>query len=246
MSRSRTNEILDEWRAVANAAALPADAPRPSRHVYPFGVVAAAVAAFVVFVALWARVGMTPGVRIGASGSGPSTTSSAALVPSPTENASSSLLPSAGGTCSASQFVLGEPTSGPGYGALGTSVVFVTQPIRNGGGDCVLELPSAIGVASSDGPFQAVPVRNVDTPTSWKVKTGQSKSIVLGATWWTGVLDENGKPLFTAPPCRDPVQNVTRVEFPLAAGTIEIDLPTPWRWREVCSSPASVTVDVAD
>jgi hypothetical protein len=37
---------------------------------------------------------------------------------------------------------------------------------------------------------------------------------------------------------------VTRIEFPLARGTIEIDLPTPWEWREVCSSPGSVTVDV--
>ena len=166
------------------------------------------------------------------------------VVPTPSETASAPQLPNPGGTCSARQFILGESVASPGYGTLGRMVVFVNQPIRNRGEECVLEIPSAIGVASADGPFQTVSIRNADAGTRWKIRTGQSKSIVLGGSWWTGVRDENGKAVFTAPPCADPVHDVTRVEFPLAEGTIEIDLPTPWQWRDVCSSPGSVTVEV--
>jgi hypothetical protein len=166
------------------------------------------------------------------------------VVPTPADMPSSAQLPSAGGTCSADQFVLGEPVAGPGYGTLGRMVVFVIQPIRNRGEECVLELPSAIGVAPADGPFDAVSIRNAVPGTTWKIGARRSKSIVLGGSWWTGVRDEDGKPVFTAPPCADPVHDVTRIEFPLARGTIEIDLPTPLEWQEDSSSPGSVTVDI--
>jgi photosystem II stability/assembly factor-like uncharacterized protein len=162
--------------------------------------------------------------------------------PSTTEVPSPAPLPSAGGTCSASQFVLGTATYAYGFGALGTTVVFVTQPLRNTGGSCVLDLPGMIGVASATGPFHSVPMLNAGTATSWKIKSGQSFSIVIGASWWIGVRDENGNVVHSAPPCADPINDVTRVEFPVASGSIRIDLPTIW--NEVCSSPASVSLTV--
>jgi hypothetical protein len=45
-------------------------------------------------------------------------------------------------------------------------------------------------------------------------------------------------------PCTGPISDVTRVEFPLAFGSIQIELGTVW--HEVCSSPASVSVAVED
>ena len=49
-----------------------------------------------------------------------------------------------GSDCSASQLVLGRATSAYGFGSLGTTVVFVTQPIRNSGPECLLRLPETI------------------------------------------------------------------------------------------------------
>jgi hypothetical protein len=215
-----------------------------TRRLYALAVAAALVVLVVSFLVIWARPAIGPGTANGADSGPGGSVLSTPVVPTPTEKASSAQLPSPGGTCSADQFVLGEPVAGPGYGTLGTMVVFVIQPIRNRGEECLLELPSAIGVASAYGPFHAVSIRNAVPGTSWKIGAGRSKSLVLGGSWWTGVRGEDGKPVFTAPPCADPVHDVTRVEFPLARGTIEIDLPTPWEWQEVCSSPGSVTVDV--
>lgn len=160
--------------------------------------------------------------------------------PIPTGIALSAPLPNPGGTCSASQFVLGTPTHGYGFGTLGSTVVFVTVPLRNAGGNCVLELPEMIGVAAATGPFHAVPVIRTGTATAWASESGQSLPIVIGASWWVGVRDANGNPVRSAPPCADPIFDVTRVELPFAFGSTVIDLPTTW--HEVCSSPASVSV----
>jgi len=106
MSPFRTPEILDEWRAVADAASLPWEAPRPSRSAHPFGIAGTAVAVVILFVALLARGGWSPGEPTGgATGSGSSTTPSAtvAVAPSSTVVVSPSQVPGAGGTCSASQ-----------------------------------------------------------------------------------------------------------------------------------------------
>lgn len=246
MSQSRTREILDEWRAVADAAALPTEAPRPSRSAYPLGIAGTAIAVVVLLVALLARGGWSPGVPTGgAFGSGSSTTPSATVpvAPSSTEVASPSQVPSAGGACSASQFVLGKTTSAPGFGTVGTTSLYVTQPLRNAGDTCVLDLPATIMVASATGPFQPVTAVNAGTATSFTIRSGQSLSIVLGAWWWIGGSTENGTPL-PAPPCTDPISDVTRVEFPLSLGSIQIDLGTVW--HKVCFSPARVSVSVED
>jgi hypothetical protein len=166
--------------------------------------------------------------------------------PGPSEITSPAPLPNPGGTCSASQIVLGATTYGYGYGSLGTTVVFVTQPLWNVGGDCVRQLPAVIGVAPPTGPFGSVTVIDAGTTTlsgvnspamSARIRSGESLSIVLGDSWWG---DANGNPLGSAPPCAGAIRDVTRVEFPFASGTTQIDLPTTW--REVCSSPASVTL----
>ncbi len=245
MSPSRITRILDEWRAVADAASLPSEAPRPSRSAYPLGVAGTAVAVVIVLVALLARGGWSPGeTTTGPSGSGSSTTPSATFPVAPTSTVvAPSQVPSAGGTCSESQFVPGKATSAPGLGSVGTTSVFVTQPLRNTGGVCVLGLPRAIRVASASGLFQSVTVVNAGTATSFTIRSGQSVSIVLGAWWSTGGSTESGTPL-AAPLCIDPISDVTRVEFPLARGSIQIDLGTVW--HQVCPSPASLSVTVED
>jgi len=161
------------------------------------------------------------------------------LGPGPTEAPSSVPLPSAGGTCSAGQFVLGTPTYSYGFGTLGSTVVFVTIPLRNAGPSCVLDLPGAIGVAGASGPFETVPVDKAGTATSWASGSGQSLPIVIRASWWVEVRDSNGNAIGPGP-CADPIVDVTRVELPFASGSTEIDLPTTW--HEVCSSPASLSV----
>lgn len=174
----------------------------------------------------------------------------AAATPTPSVPASRVPLPSAGGTCSASQIVVGKATYGYGYGALGTTVVFVTLPLRNVGGDCVLHLPAVIGVASATGPFEAVSALDAGTESatgvnspaeSARIRSGRSLSIVLGDWWRIDTLTDNGTPV-PAPPCLNPISDVTRVEFPLATGSLQVDLPTVL--RQVCSSPASMSLTI--
>ena len=157
-----------------------------------------------------------------------------------TEVASPSQVPSSERTCSASQFVLGKATSAYGFGTVGMTSVYVTQPLHNGGGSCVLHLPGTIRVASANGPFQTVSVVNAGTASSFSVQSGQSLSIVVGA-WWRipGLPSGTGIP---ATPCTGAIGDVSRVEIPLASSSIQIDLGTVW--HEVCSSPASVSLTV--
>jgi hypothetical protein len=162
-----------------------------------------------------------------------------ALGSTPTELPAASL-PNPGGTCSASQFALGTPTYAYGFGTLGSTLVFVTVPLRNTGRSCVLDLPATVGVAGASGPFYAVPLTNSGRVTAWSSETGQSLPLVLGASWWVGTRDANGNAVGSAPPCVDPILDVTRLELPFASGSAIVDLPMAW--REVCSSPASVSI----
>lgn len=158
---------------------------------------------------------------------------------SPTELASSDPLPNPGGTCSLSQLVLGTPIWDYGYGTLGTTAVYGTLPLRNVGGDCVMALPAVIGVANANGPFHAVAVRGTSPVTSWSSGAGENVPIMLSDWWWVGVQPADGTP-FPAPPCTDPIFDVSRVEIPLASGSLAFDLPIVW--RVVCTSPASVSI----
>ena len=107
----------------------------------------------------------------------------------------------------------------------------------------MLVLPGTLKVAWATGPFRTARAVNAGMATVYDVKAGQSVSIVLGAWWWTGVSTANGTPL-PAPPCTEPISDVSRVAIPLASGSVEIDLDLPW--HEVCSSPASVSLTVTN
>ena len=177
--------------------------------------------------------------------------------PIPTEVASSVPLPNPGGTCSASQLVVGQATSQYETGTIVSSHVGIRQPVQNTGADCVLELPQVVGFADQSGAFQAVEVGNLGQevcknappgagvdrickdvyPTSFQVKSGQTVTIEFRASWYNG-----NNPGFTPPPCAGTVSDVTRAEFPLASGSIEIVWDTAL--AEVCTSPSSVSVTV--
>lgn len=158
--------------------------------------------------------------------------------PSPTVTVAPSpvALPAAGGTCTAGQFTLGKATSGYGTGSVGTMVVFVTQPLRNTGSSCTLELPTAIGVSFAAGPLQVVGVDDA-SPMSLDVSAGQSVTLGLSATWWLGINPAGGTPE-PPPPCSEPIDHVTQAEVPLAVGSIELTLDP--EWQTVCTSPPSV------
>jgi hypothetical protein len=148
--------------------------------------------------------------------------------------------------------VVGGATYSYGYGSIGYTSMFVTLPLGNVGGNCVLHLPAVIGVASATGPFEAVSVLDAGTESatgdnspaqSARVPSGGSLSIVLGASWWIGMgmPPDNGTPV-PAPPCLNPISGVTRVEFPLATGSLQIELPTVF--QQVCSSPSNTSLTI--
>ena len=148
-------------------------------------------------------------------------------------------LPNPGGTCAANQFVVGSPVDGgPGFPTLGSADDFVTLPLRSVGGDCMLNLPATIGVASATGPFQAVRVLNAGVVTAFSVPAGGNVSIVLGDSWFIpSAFAQSGR---TPPPCTDGISDVTRVEIPLASDSLQVELGTVW--PEVCPDPASVSL----
>lgn len=249
MSGSRTNEILSAWRAAARAAVLPAEAPRPRRNVHQFSVASTAVALLILMVALVARGFDTP--PRGSTGIGlasASATSSMAQLPavtstptapgSPNPAVRASASSSASAACLPSQLVLGKPTNSYGFSTVGTTSVYVMQPLRNDGPRCVLQLPGSIRVASANGAYKTVAVINAGTSTSVIVESGQSFSIVLGAWWRTSGAQSPSD--VTASACHGAIDDVQRVELPMASGSIQIDLGTVW--REVCSAPPSVSL----
>jgi hypothetical protein len=143
-----------------------------------------------------------------------------------------------GGTCSAGQFVVGTPLDGgPGFGAMGTSDDFVTVPLHDVGGDCVLNLPAAINVASANVPFQAVKVLNAGVVTAFSVSADGNVSIVLGDSWPLHPAASGEGALNS---CGRAITDATRVEIPFASGSLQIDLGTVW--PEVCPDPPSVSM----
>ena len=69
----------------------------------------------------------------------------------PTATAPTVALRNPGGTCTASQLVSSQGTIVPLPASAGAVHVLVTQPVENGGDDCVLALPEVIGLASRSG-----------------------------------------------------------------------------------------------
>jgi hypothetical protein len=172
--------------------------------------------------------------------------------PSASEVTSTIELPNPGGTCLASQFEVGKADSGYTFSTLYSRHVVIDQPLTNTGVDCVLALPKVIGVASATGMFEALDVPNMGHqvcsngacryvyPTSFEIRSRQSVKVVLNTWWWSAYSDTATEP--TPPPCGGPTEDVTRAEFPLASGSIEID------WdivvQEVCSSPVTMNMTI--
>ena len=98
-----------------------------------------------------------------------------------------------------------------------------------------MALPAVIGVAAASGPFHAVAMGNNGTATSWASGAGDKMQIMLSASWRVG-----GQTQSSVPPCTDPIDDVTRLEIPLATGTLELD--SPIALHEVCTSPASLSM----
>ncbi|HEX7949750.1 MAG TPA: hypothetical protein VF494_05330 [Candidatus Limnocylindrales bacterium] len=175
----------------------------------------------------------------------------------------SATLPNPGGTCSDSQFVLGTGSSGFTFSTALTRHAYLFQPLRNAGAACTLAVPNVIGVASANGPWQAASANDAGnevcadstchyvTPPTYTIGAGQSLEIDFSVSWWVGANDANGMPLYSAPPCGGAVEDVSRVEFPVASGVITIDLQaaTPEGgssvpWHQVCSSPTSISFEI--
>lgn len=254
MSRPRSTEILAQWQEEAHAAVLPVDPPRPTRRGVPIGVAGTFIAVSVVVAALMARgfgprppeqanggVGAEPSAPASATNPTPSSTTIPASEPVVTEGPSPSPSPVVTGpACTVRQLVLGEVTVAPGYGTLGTDSIFVTQPLRNTGIDCVFTVPVTIGVAATGGEFQMVAAQNTAASAVVGIPSGASTSIVLGAWWWVpGHASGAG---LSAPPCSGLVGDVSRVSIPVGSDALEVQLGTVW--REVCTSPATVSISV--
>lgn len=189
--------------------------------------------------------------------------SSPSLTASPSATPSSASLPNPGGTCSASQLVLGAATAGLTLSAAYYRHAYFTQLLRDAGSACILSVPKAIGVGPAPGPWQVVSVNDSGnqvcvgnachyvTPATYNIRSGQTLVIDFSVSWWVGANDQNGKPLFTPPPCVGAVGDVTGVEFPVASGVVAIHLETAVQeagssvpWHEVCSSPLSISFEI--
>jgi hypothetical protein len=257
MPKSRTEKLLVDWRVAADAVRLPQTAPTGRRPGYQIGVGSAvALSLMLVLVVVVTRGGSLPGPgssgavalaspTLEVSAAAPSTAvpfmSAPASTPAPA-TAAPIHLPSAGGTCTAKQLVLGVPESAASNSSIGFRAVNVLQPIRNDGEQCLLKLPTTIAVSPASGEFALRPVGPAENQTSFRIGAGESRLIILHAWWWVGSPSTGGDTPPPPPSCSQPIIDVTRVLFPFASGSAEIDFVSPW--HEVCLMPTRVTVTV--
>lgn len=174
---------------------------------------------------------------------------------SPSATPSSASLPNPGGTCSASQLVLGSATAGFTFSAAYYRHAYFTQSLVNHGPTCVLKTPKIIGLAPNDGVYQAVDASDIGkyvTPRSFSIRAGQAFSIEFSISWWVGATDGSGNQLLSPPPCSGAVHDVVQVAFPVGSGAILIDLNSvigaagsSIPWHEVCASPTHLFFDVS-
>jgi hypothetical protein len=107
-------------------------------------------------------------------------------------------------------------------------------PITNSGPTCTLGIPHLVQVATPDGAQHRVAVADAMTTTTFVAKRGQTFTAIIGASWAFP-----GWP--TPSPCVAPIDNVVRVALPVEGGVLDIALDMAW--KEVCSSPASVSLE---
>lgn len=236
---SRSTKVLDEWRVVAAQATMPAEGPRQVHRqlVSPL----APLVAIVVFVGVLVATRLDGGPaapvatatfpEIASSTIAPSSPAMSPS-PSPAPSATGRPMPSVGGTCSRDQILLGESVSGPGYGAAGTTIVFLTQELKNTGPRCEIAIASWLRVLGQSSTPEEVPATNTASTESREVASGGSVTIILSATW--------GAPPSPPADCAKAVSGVTTVFVPLSDGEIQIDTGVTWRF--VCQSAPSVDV----
>ena len=241
MAGPRTSRLLSEWQTLSENVDLPASAPRPARKRGVGLWVPLLAAGSLLFVVAIQRPNQVPGATTWTSS--PTTIGTPGALASPATSPSLSMppapgtpLPRVGGTCLSTQIVPGASVPAFGYGAVGTTVAFLTQELRNTGAPCILALPGWIGVAGADPNATTIPVLNVGSASERRVGSGEAVTVVFQATW-SPINDD-------ASPCGGAIEGVSKVEFPVATGVVDLD--TGIAWKRVCASPPSVTIKLKD
>ena len=170
--------------------------------------------------------------------SGPSAAPIPTIPPAPLD------LPSPGGTCTADQLTVSKVLSGYSNSTIMSRVAYVIWVMGNTGPDCELVLPKVVGLAAASGVFGAVNTVNQGQqvchdnacktvyPTSFKIRSGHTFSLELRASWFNEPSFEAAGQ--TPPPCGDAILGVTRADFPLASGSVNISWPTAF--ERICGS----------
>ena len=237
MSKDRTADILMRWDAVASAGTLPAAAPLPRRSTTRFGAGAVMFVVALLVGVLALRSIVPSGQSAGGqpSGSPAVDETQATVTATPTQIAERSTLPGTA-TCTANQLQLGDPTVTYGFGAMGTTLIFVRQPVKNAGTACDIPIPSTIEVAAADA-YSEVAVANAGTTESVTLDKDSAAVLVLGA-WWPIDGQSSGAP----DPCAQPIRDVHRVRLSLGADAIVIALPQVI--KQACPSPPTMSITV--
>jgi hypothetical protein len=177
---------------------------------------------------------------------------STALPPSAESTEPALQLPNPGGTCTASQFVEGPPGSSYNFSTLFSRVADAWQPLTNVGDACVLAVPTTVGMAAADSPFEPIALPNAGQqvcknnickdvyPASYRIASGDAVTLWLRASWPRNYGE--GTPLPSS--CQHPLSDVTRAMFPFASGAIAFTWETPF--HEVCLGAASIGITVGN
>jgi hypothetical protein len=144
----------------------------------------------------------------------------------------------AAGPCTAAQLALGAQQPGTLFTSGGTATVSVTQDVRNTGGRCTLRLPATIEVAGHAGSFVAADVSASGGSEPHVIAHGQVVALALGS-WWPS---DGHKlvPSSSSSWCKAPVTDVTSVQVPLAAGSIQFRLQDTF--QGVCQVPGTLAL----
>lgn len=243
MPRNQTDEILARWKRVTERVSLPDDAPHTARvsNQLPMGAFIGAVAVIAIVLTTRAMGPLGPTANAGASAEptadngGISTIEPTAARSVPRDEPTAP--PPAATSCSSKQLALGKTTSAHGFGALGTTLIFVTQKFHNVGSRCSIDMPTEVGVAGEGAAFEEVAIQNGSTASSFVVGDDANGSIVIGA-WWAN----ERQPADSSMHCERPVSGVTKVRLDVGSGSIDIDLGVTL--LEVCTAPASLSLAV--
>jgi len=164
--------------------------------------------------------------------------STAATTPPVTSPPATTPAVATGAQCTAVQLALGAQQPGTLFTSGGTATVSVTQDVRNTGGTCTLRLPATIEVAGSAGSFVAADVSASGGSESHVIAHDQMVALALGS-WWPSD-GHKLMPSRSSSWCKAPVTDVTRVQIPLASGSIQFRLQDTF--QGVCQVPGTLAL----